>query len=30
VEGITALLLNLNARHRVRASIVITGLDGAR
>lgn len=30
IEGITALLLNVNARHRARTSIVITGLDESR
>jgi predicted dinucleotide-binding enzyme len=30
VEGITALLLNVNARHHARTSIAITGLDGSR
>jgi NADPH-dependent F420 reductase len=29
VEGITALLVNLNLRHRARTSITITGLDEA-
>ena len=29
VEGITALLVNLNVRHRTRTSVTITGLHDA-